>query len=66
VRIARLDEKRECKSSRGVPEEAKGKDDSSKMMCRETNRRFMVRFRHRYPLCSEEYPRKNTPTGMGG
>jgi hypothetical protein len=41
-----------------VPEEAKGKDDSSKMMCQETNMRFVVRSRHRYPLCLEEDPRK--------
>jgi hypothetical protein len=40
-----------------LPEEAKGKDYLSKM-CRETNRHFMVRSRHQYPLCSEEYIRK--------
>jgi hypothetical protein len=39
---------------RFVSEEATSKDDSSKMTCRETNKWFMVRSRHRYPLCSEE------------
>jgi hypothetical protein len=47
----------ESKSSGGVPKEAKGKDDSSKTTCRETNMRFMLRSRHRYPLCLEEYPK---------
>jgi hypothetical protein len=50
-----VDEKRESKSLGGVSEEAKRKDDSSKMAYRETNRWFMVRLRHRYPLYSE-YP----------
>jgi hypothetical protein len=57
-RTAGLDEKRESTSSGGVMKEAKGKDDSSKTTCRETNRRFVLRMRHRYPLCSKEYPRK--------
>jgi hypothetical protein len=48
----------ESKSSGGVLEEAKGKDDSSKTTCQESNKRFMVRSRHQYPLCLEEYPRK--------
>jgi hypothetical protein len=47
---AGLDEKRESKSSGGGSEEAKGKDDSSKTTCREINRWFVVRSRHRYPL----------------
>jgi hypothetical protein len=63
--IVGLDEKRELKSSGGGPKEAKGKDDLSKMTCREINRQFVVRSRHRYPLWSNEYPRK-TLTGMGG
>jgi hypothetical protein len=54
---------RESKSSGGVPEEAKGKNDSSKTTCRETNRRFVLRSRHRHPLCSEEYPRKTQARG---
>jgi hypothetical protein len=58
VCTARLDEKRESKLSGGVLEEAKGKDDSSKTTCRETNRRSVVRSRHLYPLCLEEYSRK--------
>jgi hypothetical protein len=58
TQIVGLNEKRESKSSGGVLEEAKGKDDSSKMTCRETNKRFIVTSRHRYPLCLEEYPRK--------
>jgi hypothetical protein len=45
-------------SSGGVLDEAKGKDDSSKTTCQETNRRFVLRSRHWYPLCSEEYPTK--------
>jgi hypothetical protein len=53
-----LDEKRESKSSRGWPEEAKEKDDSSKTTCREINRWFVVRSRHWYPIWSDEYPRK--------
>jgi hypothetical protein len=53
-----LDEKRESKSPGGGPEDAKGKYDSSKTTCRGINRWFMVRSRHWYPLCSEEYPRK--------
>jgi hypothetical protein len=53
-----LDEKKEFKSSGGGLEEAKGKDGSSKMMRWENNRRFMVRSRRQYPLCSEEYRRK--------
>jgi hypothetical protein len=61
-RIVGLDEKRESKSSGGVPEQAEGKDDSSKTTCWETNRRFVVRLRHRCPLCSEEYQWK-TSTG---
>jgi hypothetical protein len=58
MQTARLDEKRESKSLGGVSEEAKGKDDSSKMTCQETSRWFVVRSRHGYPLCSEEYRRK--------
>jgi hypothetical protein len=53
-----LDEKRESKSSGGVLEEANGKDDSSKTTCWETNKRFVARSRHWYPLCLVEYPRK--------
>jgi hypothetical protein len=53
-----LDVNRESKSSRDVPEEAKGKDNSSKATCRETKRRFVKRSRHRYPLCSQECPIK--------
>jgi hypothetical protein len=40
-----------------VLEEARGKDDSSKRTCRETNMWFVVRSRHWYPF-SEEYLRK--------
>jgi hypothetical protein len=48
----------ESMSSGNGPKEAKGKNDSSKTMCQEINRRFMIRSRHRYPLCSDEYLRK--------
>jgi hypothetical protein len=49
---------REFKSSRGggggCLEKAKGKEDSSKTTCRETNKRLDEMSRHRYPLCSDE------------
>jgi hypothetical protein len=41
-------EKRESKSSGGVPEEAKEKDDSSKTTCWETNKRLVVRHRAKW------------------
>jgi hypothetical protein len=61
-----LNKKRESKSLGGVPDEANEKDDLSKTTCWETNRRFMVRSRHRYPLCSKEYPRKTHRQERGG
>jgi hypothetical protein len=60
-----MDEKRESKSLGGVLKEAKEKDDSSKVTYRETNMRFVVRYRHRYPLCSKEYQRKTHQRKQG-
>jgi hypothetical protein len=36
----------------GLSGEAKGREDSLKTMCRETNRWLEEKSRHRYPLCS--------------
>jgi hypothetical protein len=45
-----LNEKRESKSLGGGLEEAKGKEDSLKVMCQEINWQFMMRSRHQYHL----------------
>jgi hypothetical protein len=47
----------------GLLEEAKGKEDSSKTTCQETNRWFMERSRHRYPLMLRGVAKEETLIG---